>query len=85
MVRRECQVVIKAMMEKIPSSETEFIKDLRWNLEDASYKAPEETIQWERTSLTLEKHIPNPVEYWQFEVLSIFTTKSIEELKKMLG
>lgn len=69
------------MMEKIPSEKTDFIKDLQWNYEDASYKAPEETLQWHRTMQTLQKHIPEPKEDWEFEVLSIFTTKSIEELK----
>jgi len=78
---RHCPTIIKQMMEKIPSEKTEFIKDLQWNYEDASYKAPEETLQWHRTMQTLQKHIPEPKEDWEFEVLSIFTTKSIEELK----
>ena len=49
MERRNCQAIIKQMMEKIPSDKTDFIKDLEWNFEDAGYKAPEETLQWERT------------------------------------
>lgn len=68
-------------MEKIPSEKTELLKDLNWNFDDAIYKAPEETLQWERTMGTLMKHIPKPTEEWEFEVLSIFTTKSIEQLK----
>ena len=68
-------------MEKIPSEKTEFLKDLKWNFEDASYKPPEDTLQWERTMRTLMTHIPKPTEEWKFEVLSIFTTKSIENLK----
>ena len=50
-------------------------------LSDNSYKSPEETIQWERTMRTLIKHIPIPKEDWEFNVLSIFTTRSIENLK----
>lgn len=81
MKRRNCQQIIMQMMEKIPSDNIEFIKDLQWNFEDASYKAPEETLQWHRTMKTLQKHIPKPKEDWEFEVLSIFTTKSVEKLK----
>ncbi|MEK6829037.1 MAG: hypothetical protein AABY15_02840 [Nanoarchaeota archaeon] len=84
MERRECTTVIKSMMEKIPSDKVEFIKDLEWNFTDASYKAPEETLQWHRTMQTLQKHIPNPSLDWEFDVLSIFTTKTIEELKQMV-
>ena len=69
------------MLEKVPTEKTDFIKDLKWNYEDASYKAPEETLQWERTMNTLQKHIPIPKEEWEYDVLSIFTTKSIDELK----
>jgi len=58
-----------------------FIKDLQWNYEDASFKAPEETIQWHRVQSTLIKHIPKPSKDWEFEVLSIFTTLSIDEIK----
>ena len=82
MRRRNCCLVILAILEKIPFNREEFVKELTWNFEDASYKAPEQNIQWERTMLTLMKHIPDPREDWEFEVLSIFTTKSIEELKK---
>ena len=70
------------MMEKIPTDKTEFLEDLRWNFEDAGYKPPEGTLQWERTMDTLMKHIPSPKEDWEFEVISIFTTKTVEEVKK---
>ena len=79
--RRNCCAVIGEMILKVPITEVEFIKDLKWNLEDASYKAPEQTIQWIRTQETLIKHLPNPNEDWQFNVISIFTTQSVEELK----
>ena len=78
---RNCCNVITTMIEKIPESKTDFIKDLMWNYEDATFKAPEETLQWERTMETLIKHIPKPKENWEYDVLSIFTTKSIDELK----
>ena len=81
--RRDCVTVINEMITKIPEHETEFIKKLRWNEEDASYKAPEETLQWQRTMETLMEHIPAPHKLWEFEVLSIFTTRPIAELKKL--
>lgn len=80
---RNCQEVIASMIEKIPSEKTEFIRDLQWNFKDAGYKAPEETLQWNRTQQTLVAHIPKPKEDWEFEVLSIFTTRSVDELKAM--
>lgn len=84
MKRRNCQKIIAKMVILIPDNEVELLKDLQWNFEDAAYKAPEETIQWERTMKTLVKHITPPSHDWHFEVLSIFTTKSIEELKEEL-
>ena len=69
-------------MELIPESEIDLLKDLAWNLDDSSYKAPEETLQWVRTMRTLQKHIPKPIHDWEFEILSIFTTKSIQELEQ---
>jgi len=79
--RRNCCVVILEMLVAIPISEKKLIADLEWNLEDASYKAPEQIIQWERTMDTLMKHIPTPTEDWEFEVLSVFTAKPIQTLK----
>jgi len=81
MNRRNCCQVIAEMLEKVPTDKTHLINDLEWNLEDASYKAPEQNIQWQRTQQTLINHFPEPKEQWEFEVLSIFTTKSIEDLK----
>ena len=80
---RNCGVVIDKMMSKIPEQHTEFLKALKWNREDASYKAPEQKIQWQRTMETLMEHIPTPRKTWEFEVLSIFTTRSIAELKEL--
>lgn len=81
MKRRNCWEVIQQMINKVPEDKEALLDDLEWNLEDAAYKPPEETIQWQRTQSTLIKHIPKPIEDWEFEVLSIFTTMSIEDLK----
>jgi hypothetical protein len=79
---RNCCEIINQMLAEIPATETDFIEDLNWNYKDAWYKAPEETIQWQRTMETLMKHIPKPEFDWQWKVLSIFTTKPIDEIKK---
>lgn len=79
--RRDCCQVITQMLEKIPVTEEVFIKDLQWNYEDASFKAPKENTQWIKTHQTLFKHIPVPKKDWEFEVLSIFSTMTIDEIK----
>lgn len=85
MKRRNCYEVINQMIAKIPKTKTELLKDLQWNYEDAIYKPPEQIIQWNRTQYTLIKHIPKPKEDWEFEVLSIFTTKTVKELKEVFN
>lgn len=82
MVRRDCALVITEMLELIPKEKTELISKLEWNKEDAMYKAPEESIQWFRTSETLQEYILEPKEDWEFKVLSIFSTLSVEDIKE---
>lgn len=84
MKRRLCHKVITEMLAHIPQYNTDLIEALSWNYNDSLYKAPEETLQWERTMKSLQTFIPNPVEDWEFKVLSIFTTKPIEELKQLI-
>ena len=84
MERRNCCEVIVKMLEKIPETEKDFIKALQWNYDDASYKAPEENIQWIRTHGTLVKHIKSPTKDWEYEVLSIFTTRPVDEIKELV-
>jgi len=81
MIRRNCCYIISLMKQEIPKEKVKFHKDLDWNYNDASYKAPEETLQWQRTSETLIKHINIPSEEWEFRVLSIFTTKTVEQIR----
>jgi len=83
MIKRSYTEVLKRMIVLIPETEVELIKALEADLEDGFYKAPEETVQWWATSETLELYIPLPKEDWHFEILSIYTNKSIEEIKKV--
>jgi len=85
MKRRICTDVIKQMIEVIPASEIDLISDLQWNYEDASFKAPEETLQWRRTSATLQKHILELTQDWQFNVLSIFSNIPADEIKNQIA
>lgn len=82
---RNCAEVIDKMLKIIPVGHVDLIEDLKLNQDDASYKAPEQTIQWKRTMETLMKHIPAPANKWEFEILSVFTTRSIAELKELHG
>jgi hypothetical protein len=70
---RDCCKVISEIIEKIPLDKTELKDNLIWDYEYASYKTPEDSSQWNRLELTLSKHIPNPSEDWEFQILSIFT------------
>jgi hypothetical protein len=67
------------MLDTIPEEKTELIKDLQFNFENAGYEA----MQWQKTMQTLMRHIPVPTADWEFEMLSILTTKSIEEVKEI--
>ena len=83
---RNCCSVIEEMIKFIPKEEEDLIRALSWNYEDSLYKAPEETIQWERTSDTLVRYIgtPNINKSWQIKILSIFSTIPEEEIIKEL-
>lgn len=83
MKRRLCHEVITEMLAHVPQTNTDLIEALAWNYNDSLYKAPEETLQWEKTMKSLQTFIPKPVEDWEFKVLSIFTTKTVEELKQL--
>ena len=81
---RHCWDVIERMLKIVPQSETELIKALNFNLDYAAYKAPEETIQWKRTSKTLQKYIKTPVKEWEIRVLAIYLNLNEEEMLKAL-
>lgn len=85
--RRICHEVIARMFGLIPGSpETKpFVDALKLDYDDALYKAPEQSIQWIRTGETLRKFIEIPTEDWHFEVLSEFSGRSIEEIKRLVN
>lgn len=80
--RRDCVTVIDAIMKLVPSDLVEFRKQLEWNRTDASYKAPEETLQWQGLSRTLSSNIPYPpTQEWHHSVLSAFMDVPIEQVR----
>ncbi len=77
--------VINEMVENIPESEIDLIKELeRIKSDYIQWTAPESMVRWEEVSYTLQDYLynPKPTKEWQFKVLSIWSTKSIEEIKK---
>ena len=80
---RICHEVIDAMIALIPKKESVFIEMLESEREDAVYKSIEETTQWTRLAIVVNSFINPAIQDWEFLVLSIFTTLSVEELKEI--
>lgn len=80
---RICHEVIDAIVLIIPLEETLFIEMLKEARESSLTREPEEVIQWKYTSIIINSFISSPSKDWEFEVLSIFTTFSVERLKQM--
>lgn len=75
--------VIDDMLDVVPKHNTELIEELERIKHDQIYRtAPESMVRWEEVSYVLMDYIPIPKEEWEFKVLSIWSTKSIEELKE---
>ena len=80
---RNINIVISDIIRKIPTDQKDLIEELEKVLIfDMTYQPPESTIQWELTHSALTSYIAIPTEEWQYEVLSIFSTKPVEELQK---
>lgn len=79
--------IINKIIGHIPTDNNEvLIQRLILLSYDDSYRAPElKYMSWDDLAYELNHHIGMPKEDWQFEVYSILTTKSIEELKEELG
>ena len=77
--------VINEMVENIPESEIDLIKELeRIKSDQIQWTAPESMVRWEEVSYALQDYLynPKPTKEWQFKILSIWSTKSIEEVKE---
>ena len=82
---RNLKDVINEMLNVIPEDEIYLISALTEIRNDQIYRAPEDTVGWELVSEELESIGLNlDSEYWKFKILSIFSTMSIEDIKKEL-
>lgn len=82
---RNLKDVINEMLDVIPNTEGYLIARLKSIRNDQIYRAPEDTVGWELVSEELQSIplYPNS-EYWKLKIFSIFSTMSIEDIKKEL-
>lgn len=83
---RDLSNVIEQIIEEIPKKEKGFIADLKDNLSSLERAAPETiSFWWDEVFNTLTDNInmDNKKKWtWEWEVFSIWTCKSISELKE---
>ena len=78
---RNLEKIIDEMLEIIPEGRVDLVEDLN-KIKSAYLKVPEEKQLWTLAFMILLTNIPNPVEDWQFKVISIFTEEKEEMLKE---
>lgn len=78
---RICSEVIDSMLAIIPEDEILFIVVLGKAQEDCLHETLEDVSQWQRLDIVVNGFLNRPSLDWEFEVLSILTMKSVEELK----
>jgi hypothetical protein len=79
---RNLDEVIDQMILKISDTETGLIQELNRIKNSAAYTSPELMRgRWNEVSFALKEFILTPRKDWQFEVLSIFSTKPVEKIK----
>ena len=82
---RNLKDVINEMLKVIPEDEINLIDALKDIRNNQIYRAPEDTVGWELVSEELELiDLDLDSEYWKFKIFSIFSTMSIEDIKKEL-
>lgn len=85
---RDLSEVIEEMLSIVPNTEERLIGRLKDNLESALYSAPEVIGRWWNEvyhTLTEELFDGNINMDWKLKVLSIFSTKPIDQLKEELN
>ncbi len=85
MDRRDPAAVIKAMVDQCPP-DAEIRRSLKRWLFASCYSTPErDNYIWQKLGNILEAQLAKPVEPWEFEVLSIFTTRSVADIQALLS
>jgi hypothetical protein len=84
---RDLKNVIENMMTEVPENEFDLICSLKSKQESVKFSAPElMDMWWQEVYDCLMYYIgENPKEEWEYKVLSVFSTKSVQELKALLG
>ena len=86
-MKRNLNNVVKEILTVIPSTEEGFIAELKDRLSSITFSAPELMgMWWDEVYSTLMGNLPEkPTEEWQFQVLSIFSAKTVEDIKRIFG
>lgn len=72
-------------MSHLPEESEFFRNNLTKISDEVWFQAPESDVPWIKLHDCLEDYMPEvPEEDWQWEVCSIVTTKSVEELKQLI-
>lgn len=79
---KDCKTIILEMIEIIPKDKENLIKDLREDYEFYLLGQMPEQLQWRQTIGTLYRYIQKPSDDWEYQVVSLFTNKSVDEIKK---
>lgn len=82
---RNIRYVIEQIVQATPKNQENFIKRLYKISADSMCQAPESTAYWEKLQECLWEYIGYiPRKEWEWEVCSIMTTMSVEELEAIL-
>lgn len=85
MAGRSLRNVVQQMLDCIPANETEWVEQFKWHLTDVSYRAPEDMLGWQLVSESLqEMNLTLNSPEWMFDVCSIFSTMTKDEIRNEL-
>ena len=84
---RDLTNVINKIIEIVPKSEEDIVLTLEDIKGSISFSAPELMYMWweETHDALIDCISENPTEDWEYQAWSIFTTKSIKELKNIFN
>lgn len=84
---RKLRDVINQILRVIPSTEEDIINEFNRILDSLNYSAPELEYMWwdESHRVILDCIADNNFTDWKLEIVSIFSTKSIEEVKTIFN
>jgi hypothetical protein len=82
-MRNICDV-IDQIIKVVPSTEKGLLNDLDYVKQKSMYKAPEAMYEcWLELQFILTTNLPSiPIQEWHFEIVSIFSTRPVKEIKK---